>query len=148
MSGYRLERDYDAEPEEVWAVLTEPELVAAWTITGQGARPVGFRAEPGQRFQFVGRPTPGWDGVVECEVLEARAPQALRFTWKGGPDDDVTTVTCSLTRTPSGTRLCWEHEGFTGLGGFIVSRILRRVRRTMMTEGIPPVLARLKSGRG
>jgi hypothetical protein len=46
---------------------------------------------------------------------------------------------------PSGTRFTWDHTGFAGLGGYIVSRVLNRVRRNMLDVGFPAVLANLDS---
>ncbi|RZU16317.1 hypothetical protein EV645_3871 [Kribbella rubisoli] len=37
--------------------------------------------------------------------------------------------------------------GFTGIGGFVMSKLLARVRRTMMTDGIPSVLAAYHASR-
>lgn len=142
MGSYVVDCEYPYPVEEVWAVLTEPELVAQWTTTGQGGRPEGFRSEPGTRFQFVGKPVMGWAGVVYCEVLEAEPPRSLQYTWRGDADsDDVTIVTYHLEEIPGGTRFTWTHTGFSGLGGFAMSRLLARVRRTMLNEGVPPVLA-------
>jgi uncharacterized protein YndB with AHSA1/START domain len=84
---------------------------------------------------------PGWSGVVECEVLEVREPFLLRYTWSGGDkEDDLTTVSNLLERREGGTRFTWDHTGFAGIGGFIVSRVLNRVRRRMLDEGLPVVL--------
>lgn len=143
MSSYDLTREYPVPIELVWRSLTEAELVAAWTITGRGGRPVGFQAKVGTKFQFIGKPTPGWNGVVDCEVLEVEKPTRLSFSWRAGADDDLTTVTCTLETAGAGTRLRWQHSGFTGIGGLIVSRILCSVRRKMLEVGLPPVLHRL-----
>ena len=142
MSDYSVTREYPYPVEEVWHVLTDPEWVGRWTTTGRGGRPEGFAPEVGRRFRFVGRPTMGWAGVVHCEVLEVRAPQLLRYTWKGDDDaDEVTEVTYRLEPTPGGTRFTWTHTGFAGVGGFAMSRLLGGVRRRMLSEGVPPVLA-------
>lgn len=142
MSSYTVTREYPYGIEEVWHVLTDPEWVARWTTTGQGGRPEDFAPEVGRRFRFVGKPTMGWAGVVHCEVLEVQAPRLLRYTWRGDEDtDDVTTVTYRLEPTAGGTRFTWTHTGFTGLGGFAMSRLLGGVRRKMLTDGVPPVLA-------
>ena len=142
MSSYTVTREYRYPVEEVWQVLTDPEWVARWTTSGQGGRPEDFAPEVGRRFRFVGKPTIGWAGVVHCEVLEVQAPRLLRYTWKGDEDtDDVTTVTYLLEPSAAGTRFTWTHTGFTGPGGFAMSRLLGSVRRKMLTEGVPPVLA-------
>jgi uncharacterized protein YndB with AHSA1/START domain len=148
MSGYDLTRELRAPIERVWQALTQPDLVAAWTATGRSGKPVGFLPAVGTKFQFIGKPTPGWNGVVDCEVLEVQPPTLLRFSWQGGAGDDITAVVCTLAPTPTGTRLRWQHTGFTGVGGFIVSRILASVRKKMFDVGLPPVLARLASEAG
>lgn len=142
MSRYRIVREYAYPIEEVWEVMTAPKYVAEWTTTGQGGRPEDFAAVVGQQFRFVGKPTMGWAGVVYCEVQEVKAPNLLRYTWKGDQDsDEVTDVAYRLEPTPSGTRFTWDHTGFTGPGGFVMSRLLGSVRRRMLTDGVPSVLA-------
>lgn len=148
MSSYTIVREYAYPIEEVWQAMTAPESVAEWTTTGRGGRPEEFAPVVGRRFRFVGRPTLGWAGVVHCEVLEVEAPHLLRYTWKGDEDsDEVTDVTYRLEPTTTGTRFTWEHTGFTGPGGFAMSRLLGRVRRKMLTDGVPPVLAALHASR-
>ena len=146
MSGFRLVFDYPHTRERVWRVLTDPDLIPLWTSTGRGARPVGFSAVVGSRFQFLAKPMPGWNGVVDCEVLEAVQPSRLRFTWLSGGSDTLTTVTCCCEPIEHGTRLSWEHTGFRGIGGFIVSKILATVRRKMLSKGFPSVLSGLEEG--
>ena len=142
MSAYTVVQEYPYPVEEVWQVLTDPDYVAQWTTTGQGGRPEGFAAVPGTRFRFVGKPTIGWAGVVYCRVLEVDAGRSMHYTWKGDKDSDaVTDVTYRLEPTPTGTRFTWAHTGFTGPGGFAMSKLLRTVRRKMLKDSVPPVLA-------
>lgn len=149
MTEYTVTRDYPYPIEEVWAVLTEPEQVARWTTTGRGGRPEGFAAVPGTRFRFVGKPTMGWAGVVYCEVIAVDAPHSLHYTWKGDEESDaVTDVTYLLEEVPGGTRFTWHHTGFTGVGGYAMSTLLGGVRKKMLTEGVPPVLAEYHRTRG
>lgn len=148
MSAYKTVTEYPYPIDEVWAVMTDPEQVAKWTTVGQGGRPDGFRAVPGTRFRFIGKPTMGWAGIVHCEVLSVEEPRSLHYTWKGDEDaDDVTDVTYTLEEIPGGTRFTWHHTGFTGIGGFGMSKLLGGVRRKMMTEGVPPVLEALHQAR-
>jgi uncharacterized protein YndB with AHSA1/START domain len=93
MSEIRIVREYPHPPEKVWRAVTDPELIPLWTATGQGARPEGFSTVVGTRFRFVAKPIAGWDGVVQCEVLEAREPSLLRYSWFSGEGGDVTEVT-------------------------------------------------------
>ena len=65
----------------------------------------------------------------------------MHYTWKGDEDgDEVTDVTYLLEGTPEGTRFTWQHTGFTGVGGFAMSKLLGNVRKKMLTDGVPPVL--------
>lgn len=148
MSEYTVRQEYAYPCEEVWHVLTDPEQVARWTTTGRGGRPEDFAPEVGRRFRFVGKPTAGWAGTVYCEVLEVEAPHLLRYTWRGDEHaGDVTDVRYSLESIPGGTRFTWHHTGFAGLGGFAMSKLLGRVRRSMLADGVPPVLAEYHAAR-
>lgn len=141
MSEFRIVRDYPYPVAEVWRVLTDPELVPRWTTTGQGGRPEGFAPVVGTRFRFVAKPTPGWRGIVDCEVLEVDAPRLLRYSWVGDEGGPATHVAYRLAPHPGGTRFTWEHTGFTGIGGFVMCRLLRSVRRKMLGVAVPAVLA-------
>jgi uncharacterized protein YndB with AHSA1/START domain len=135
VSGYFVEREYAVTIDQLWRTMVEPELISQWTVTGRGGKPVGLLPVVGTRFQLVGKPTIGWNGIVECEVLEFRAPECFRFSW-GSSIVEVT-----LTKTATGTRLRWQHEGL----GWFMAALLGRVRRKMLDVGLPPVLARLAS---
>jgi uncharacterized protein YndB with AHSA1/START domain len=149
VSDYRITRDYPYPVDEVWEAMTAPEWVAQWTTTGRGGRPVDFAPVVGRRFRLIGKPTIGWAGIVYCEVREVDAPRMLHYSWKGDQDtDDVTDVQYLLESIPGGTRFTWDHTGFTGIGGFAMSRLLASVRRTMLRDGVPPVLAELHRQRG
>lgn len=92
-------------PEKVWRALTDPALLAQWLLPV-----VGFRLEPGAAFEFRAQPQPGWDGVVDCRLLEAEPHRKLSWRWVVGDIDTV--VTFTLTPTATGTRLSLVHSGF------------------------------------
>ena len=140
MTDIRIVRDYPHSPAKVWRAVTDPELIPLWTATGQGGRPVGFPTEVGTRFQFVAKPRPGWRGIVDCEVLEAREPFLLRYSWTGDENGETTDVTYRIEPHASGTRFTYEHTGFTGVGGFFLAKLLGSVRKKMLTVGLPAVL--------
>ena len=141
MSEIRIVREYPYPVEQVWTALTDPEVVPRWTSTGRGGRPEGFVPVVGNRFRLIAKPTIGWRGIVDCEVLEAQPPTLLRYSWVGDEGGRPTYVTYRLEPTAEGTRFTYEHTGFTGIGGFVMARILGSVRTTMLDEGLPPVLA-------
>jgi len=92
-------------PAKVWRALTDPALLAEWLLPV-----VGLELEPGTAFTFKTQPYPGWDGIVNCRILEAEANRKLRYAWVVGDMDTV--VTFTLTPTASGTRLSLVQSGF------------------------------------
>jgi len=100
-----LEFDLHHLPEKVWRALTDPVLLTEWLLPV-----VGLKLEPGAAFMFKTQPYPGWDGVVNCRVLEIETHRKLSYTW-GVPFLD-TVVTFTLTPTASGTRLSIVQSGF------------------------------------
>ena len=90
MSEMRIVRDYPYPVITVWRALTDPALVPLWTSTGQGGRPDGFKTEVGTKFRYIGKPFPGWDGIVRCEVLAVRQPTLLSYDWRNKENDQPT----------------------------------------------------------
>jgi uncharacterized protein YndB with AHSA1/START domain len=82
-------------------------------------------------------------------VLAVDEPWLLSYSWRNKETDEPTIVTNRLAALPGGgTRLTWEHTGFRGVGGVVMSRLLGSVRRKMLTDGLPRVLDELDdSGR-
>jgi uncharacterized protein YndB with AHSA1/START domain len=140
MPDIRIVRDYPHPPAKVWRAVTDPALIPLWTTTGAGGRPEGFTFVVGTKFRFVAKPKPGWSGIVDCEVLEVDEPSLLRYSWVGGDGGDMTEVVYRLQPHAGGTRFIYEHTGFRGAGGFFMAKLLGRVRRKMLSAGLPAVL--------
>ncbi len=138
MTDIHIVRDYPHPPAKVWRAVTDPDLIPFWTATGRGARPVGFAPVPGNRFQLIAKPMPGWRGVIDCEVLEAREPSLLRYSWTD--NGAATYVTYRIEPHDGGTRFTYDHTGFTGAGGFFLAKLLGAVRTKMLSVGLPAVL--------
>jgi uncharacterized protein YndB with AHSA1/START domain len=99
--------DVPHAPAKVWRALTDPVLLSKWLL------PVAeLKLEPGAAFTFKTQPYPGWDGTVNCRILEIEAHRKLSYTWVVGDMDIETVVTFTLTPTVSGTRLSLVHSGF------------------------------------
>ena len=101
-----FEFDLPHPPEKVWRALTEPELLREWLLPV-----IGLRLEPGAAFTFQTEPVGGWDGTVNCRLLEIASHEKLRYAWVVG--DMHWVVTFTLTPTTSGTRLSLVQSGFT-----------------------------------
>lgn len=104
-----LSFDFDLahSPAKVWRALTDPELLAEWLL------PVtGLSLEPGAAFTFKTQAYPGWDGTVNCKMVEVEPQKKLVYTWAVGDMELDTVVTFTITPTASGTRLSLEQSGF------------------------------------
>ncbi|MGK3998544.1 SRPBCC family protein [Sorangium sp. So ce1024] len=102
-----LSFDFDLphSPEKVWRALTDPELLAEWLLPV-----IGFKLEPGAAFTFKTQAYPGWDGTVNCRLLEIEPHRKISYTWSVPFLDTV--VTFTLAPTASGTRLSIVQSGF------------------------------------
>jgi uncharacterized protein YndB with AHSA1/START domain len=101
-----FEFDLHHSPEKVWRALTDPVLLTEWLL------PVAYlELEPGAAFTFKTQPYPGWDGIVNCRILEIEAHRRLSYTWVVGDMLD-TVVAFTLTPTAWGSRLSLVQSGF------------------------------------
>ena len=94
-------------PKKVWRALTDPELLSDWLLPV-----IEHKLEPGAAFTFKAPPQPGWDGTVNCRMLEIEAQRKLSYTWVVGDNWLDTVVTFTLTPTESGTLLSLVQSGF------------------------------------
>jgi uncharacterized protein YndB with AHSA1/START domain len=101
-----FEFDLRHPPAKVWRALTDPVLLAEWLLPV-----IGLELDPGSAFTFKTQPYPGWDGTVNCRILEIDAPRKISYTWVVGDMLD-TVVSFTLTPTASGTRLSLVQSGF------------------------------------
>lgn len=116
MAKIEIEALYPFEPELVWDALTDRESLNQWLMEND------FTASVGHKFQFRTKPQGGWDGVVNCEVLQVKKPELLSYSWIGGGHRTI--VTWNLEKTQDGTRLTLRHTGFRGVGGFVLSKFI------------------------
>src|SRR5260370_37806274 len=68
--------------ERVWKALPTAELIGQWLM------PNDFEPVVGKRFTFTSRPIGGWDGIVQCEMLEVVPRRRLGYPWKGANDSN------------------------------------------------------------
>jgi uncharacterized protein YndB with AHSA1/START domain len=101
-----FEVDLQHPPAKVWRALTDPTLLAEWLLPV-----IGLELQPGAEFMFKTQPYPGWDGTVNCRMLEIEPQRKLRYTWTVPFLD--TDVTFTLTPTALGTHLGIVQSGFT-----------------------------------
>ncbi len=90
--------DFTATPEQVFAALTDPTAVGAWS----GAAAV-TSARAGGRLEL-------WGGSVTGENLSVERPHRLVQSWHYDGWNEPSTVTFALTETESGTTLALTQE--------------------------------------
>ena len=99
-----IERQFSHSPEKLWRALTESPLLAQWLMNND------FKPAAGHKFQFRAEPVPGWDGLVNCEVLVVDPLRQLSYSWSSMGADFV--VLWTLTPAGNGTSLRMEQSGF------------------------------------
>ncbi|SLN31112.1 SRPBCC family protein [Ruegeria meonggei] len=93
-----------AEPEIVWAYLTEPDRLAEWFH--KPVRPLAAD----QKLEMFG--TTSGDLLIWGEVRVARPPEYLEYTFTVKPmGDAISVVKWTLEPVAGGTRLGLHHEG-------------------------------------
>lgn len=100
-----FELDLKHSPEKVWRALTNPELLAEWLLPT-----IGFKLEEGAAFTLKTQEYPGWDGTVNCRMLEIEPMRKISYTWTVPFLDTV--VSFELTPVATGTRLSIVQSGF------------------------------------
>ncbi len=99
-----IEREMPHPPEKIWRALTEGRLIGEWLMQND------FQPVVGHRFSFRATPVPGWNGIIESEVLAVEPPVRLSYGWTTMGLETV--VTFTLTPTERGTILRMEQSGF------------------------------------
>jgi len=99
-----IEREMAHPPEKIWRALTEGPLIEQWLMAND------FEPVAGHRFTLRATPVPGWNGMIECEVLVVEPNARLTYSWVTLGMEN--TVTWMLTPTVGGTHVRMEQAGF------------------------------------
>jgi uncharacterized protein YndB with AHSA1/START domain len=93
-----------ASREQVWAYLTQPELLGKWFHVPKSALTAGAS------YEMFGRES--GDKLMWGEVQEAQPYDRLAYTFSIGPMQGAnSTVVWTLEEVSGGTRLSLEHSG-------------------------------------
>jgi uncharacterized protein YndB with AHSA1/START domain len=99
-----IERQMPHPPDKIWRALTQGPLIQEWLMAND------FQPIVGHHFTFRSNPVPGWDGIIEAEVLIVEPDSKLSYTWASMGLKTI--VAWTLTPTDDGTHLRMEQSGF------------------------------------
>lgn len=108
----RIDAELKSPIDRVWRALTDSETLSQWMMFKTN----DFKPVVGHTFRFSD--AQGWDGAVDCEVLEVDEPNKLSYSWVSdqvGPSniEQTTVVTWTLSEVEGGiTKLHLEQSGF------------------------------------
>jgi uncharacterized protein YndB with AHSA1/START domain len=99
-----IEKELPYPPEKIWRALTEGVLIKEWLMDND------FQPVVGHRFNFRATPAPGWNGLIDSEVLVVEPNKKLSYSWSSLGLESV--VVWTLVGTKGGTLVRMEHSGF------------------------------------
>jgi uncharacterized protein YndB with AHSA1/START domain len=99
-----IEREMPHPAAKIWRALTQGALIEEWLMKND------FQPVVGHQFDFRSTPVPGWDGVINSEVLAIEPNSRLSYSW--ATMGTMSVVTWTLTPTKVGTHVRMEQTGF------------------------------------
>jgi uncharacterized protein YndB with AHSA1/START domain len=109
-SSIIVERMMPHSATKIWRALTETNLLEQWLANND------FQPVKGHKFNFRRPPNPGWNGILDCEVLSVEPFERLVYTWNNSGVDREnglkSVVAWTLTPLENGTLVRMEQSGF------------------------------------
>lgn len=131
-NSIKLSTTYDFPINEVWEALTNKTAMSEWLM------PCNLEPIPDYKFQFQTKSYPGFDGIINCVVLEVVKHKRFSFSWSGGSLKN-TKVIFNLTEDGDKITLDFEHNGFKGLiNQLIICKILSNGWKTKILVSLLP----------
>ncbi len=131
----KISRFYPYSADKVWLALTDPEAMNTWLMPVED-----FQLKLNQKFRFKTKPSPGFDGIVHCQILEVDEPKAITYSWLGGSMKEPTIVKWKLKSIEDGTVVNLRHTGFVGVDGWMIKQILTFGWRMITRKKLPAYL--------
>jgi uncharacterized protein YndB with AHSA1/START domain len=99
-----IEKDMPHPPAKIWLALTQASLIGQWLMSND------FQPVVGHKFTLRSTPVPGWNGIIDCEVLVLEPNSKLSYSW--GTMGTRSVVAWTLTPGKGGTNVRMEQSGF------------------------------------
>lgn len=103
---FTIERIFNAPVSDVWAALTQKDLMKEWYFDL-----AEFKPEVGFKFEFTGGPTPERQYLHVCEILEVIPEKKLKHSWSYDGYEGNSILTFELFAEGDKTKLVLTHEG-------------------------------------
>jgi uncharacterized protein YndB with AHSA1/START domain len=114
-TSLRVERSFDASPEEVFDAWTSPEVLRRWwAVHPQGSTPVAeVDLRVGGRYRLTMEAPDGSRHTVVGEYREVERPSRLVYSWQweldSGERGHISTVTVAFLPRDGRTQVVLEH---------------------------------------
>ena len=99
-----IEKELPHPLEKIWRALTQGSLIKEWLMDND------FEPVVGHKFNFRSTPVPGWNGIIDSEILVVEANKKLSYSWSSMGLQTV--VIWTLAATQGGTLVRMEQSGF------------------------------------
>lgn len=115
-TSLRIERSFDASPEEVFDAWTNPEVLRRWWAPhSQGSTPVAeVDLRVGGRYRLTMEAPDGTRHTVVGEYREVERPHRLVYSWQweldSGEPGHISTVTVAFHARDERTQVVLEHS--------------------------------------
>jgi uncharacterized protein YndB with AHSA1/START domain len=116
-TSLRIERSFDASPEQVFDAWTNPEVLRRWWAAHpEGSTPVAeVDLRAGGRYRLSMEGPDGTRHTVGGEYHEVQRPSRLVYSWQweldSGEPGHISTVTVSFAEQGGRTHVVLEHAG-------------------------------------
>ncbi|MGA9315864.1 MAG: SRPBCC domain-containing protein [Solirubrobacteraceae bacterium] len=116
-TGLRIERSFDASPDEVFDAWTSPEVLKRWwAVHPDGSTPVAeVDLRVGGRYRLSMDSPDGERHTVGGEYSEVQRPSRLAYTWQweldSGEAGHISSVTVEFVQRGDHTDVVLEHTG-------------------------------------
>jgi uncharacterized protein YndB with AHSA1/START domain len=114
-TGLRIERSFDASPEEVFDAWTNPEVLKRWwAVRPDGSTPIAeVDLRVGGRYRLAMETPDGERHTVGGEYREIERPSRLAYTWQweldSGEPGHISSVTVEFRKRDDQTDVVLEH---------------------------------------
>lgn len=116
----QIKRKFKHGKQTVWSAITNKDALSDWLMDTTDFAPI-----VGTSFRFTTKPQGGFDGIVNCKVIESDPPNVICYSWNASGFKEPTYVRWELNEVDTNeTILTLSHTNFKGVNGWFTKQIL------------------------